>query len=140
MPLDSIKADLGLCIRLLKYSKCIPSIYPYLSYERKHVKSSKDTATSTDCLLWTCCCFKATRNFRYIALLVDIRRTHAGRLSSGNVFTRQTLTQHTTGNTELLEADTTCDEVFSGNRESDGQITCRFHARLFGGRHLWLRQ
>ena len=47
----------------------------------------------------------------------------------------QMLMQHTAGNVELLEANTTCYEVFSRNRESDSKIACKFHARLSGGRH-----
>ena len=45
------------------------------------------------------------------------------------------LMQHMTGNTELLEADTTRYEIFPGNREFDSKITCRLHARLSGGGH-----
>lgn len=45
------------------------------------------------------------------------------------------LTQHTAGNVELLEADTTRHEVFSGNRKPDSKTTCKFHARLSGGTH-----
>lgn len=41
----------------------------------------------------------------------------------------------TAGNVELLEANTTRHEVFSGNGKSDSKITCRFHARLSRGRH-----
>ena len=51
------------------------------------------------------------------------------------MFTGPMLTQHWTGNTELLETDTTRDEVFPGNRESDSKVARRFHARLSGGRH-----
>ena len=47
----------------------------------------------------------------------------------------QMLTQHTAGNIELLEANTTCYEVLSRNRESDSKIACRFHAGLSRGRH-----
>ena len=53
----------------------------------------------------------------------------------GMSFAGRMLTQHTIGNTKLLEADTTCDEVFSRNRKSDSKIACRFHGRLSRGRH-----
>lgn len=49
LPLDSVKADLRPPIRLLKSSKCILSICPCLSYERKYDKSLKDTDMSTSC-------------------------------------------------------------------------------------------
>ena len=136
MPLDAPEADLRLYIRLLRSNKCIHSICPCLSYERKYDKSLRDTDMSTSCRWWTCCCSRATPSFRYIASLVHSRRLHAGRLSNHRVVcTEWMLMQHTTGNTELLEADTTCYEIFPGNRESDSKIACRFHARLSRGRH-----
>lgn len=66
---------------------------------------------------------------------VATRRTRSGRLSNWIISAGRMLTERMTGNTEFLEADTTCDEVLSGNRESDSKIACRFHAGLSGGRH-----
>ena len=130
------RADLRPCIRLLKSNKCIHSICPYLSYERKYDKSLRDTDMSTSCRWWTCCCSRVTPSFRYIALLVHSRRLHAGRLSNHRVKSPEwMLMPHTTGNAELLEADTTRYEIFPGNRESDSKIAYRFHARLSGGRN-----
>ena len=136
MPLDAPEADLRLCIRLLRSNKCIHSICPCLSYERKYDKSLRDTDMSISCRWWTCCCSRATPSFRYIASLVHSRRLHAGRLSNQRVMSSERmLMQHMTGNTELLEADTTRYEIFPGNRESDSKIACRLHARLSGGGH-----
>lgn len=134
--LEAPKADSKSCIRLLKSNKCIHSIYPCLSYERKYDKSLRDTDLSTSCRWWTCCYFRATPNFRYIISLVHSRRLHAARLSNHRVkSTEWMLMQHISGNTKLLEADTTRYEIFPGDRESDSKIACRFHARLSGGRN-----
>ena len=69
LPLDTLVADPGLRIRLLRSSKCIHSICPCPNYERKYDRNLKDTDMSTNCQWWTCYYSKATRSFRYTASL-----------------------------------------------------------------------
>ena len=121
-------------VRLLKFSRCIHSIYPCLNYEQKYGRNLKDIDMSTSWGLWTCCCSKVIRSFRYTASLADNTGASYWGLSTRDIPPGRTLTQHITGNIELLEANTTRDEIFSGNRKSNSKITCKFHARLPGGR------
>ena len=79
--------------------------------------------------------FQSHSEFQVYCTASERRGFHAEKLSNEIIFARWMLTQHTTGNTKLLEADTTCDEVFPGSRKPNSKITCRFYARLLRGRH-----